>query len=331
MFSFPGLKDKRLKENTSLGLDAGSATVKMVQLRFSPDTVELSNFDLKSNLKEISPSDIKNVNISTSGPAAIIRYVNFPQMNEEELRQALKFEAQKHIPFPVEEVNLDSYILKQDIPDNKMLVLLVAAKKEAINQRIKSIEEAGFRVQSVDNDSIAIINAFNFNYSQENDLKAKTIALLNIGASFSNLNILENNNPRLSRDIHIAGNNFTQKLADALGLDFKSAENLKINPDKERSAKISSTLESVVASLVTEIRTSFDYYESQNASSVAKIFLSGGSSRLSGLKEMLANLLGIEVDYWDPLKQINIPGNMDAERIKGLSGQLAVAVGLALR
>ena len=147
----------------------------------------------------------------------------------------------------------------------------------------------------------------------------------------SNLNILENGLPVLSRDIYIAGNNFTQKTADILELDFKSAEELKLNIDREKLDKVVIAAESVLSDLAKELRVSFDYYESQNASSVIKIFLSGGGSKFSGLKDMLANLLGIEVEYWDPLRQISITDSVDSKEAKALSSQLAVAVGLALR
>jgi type IV pilus assembly protein PilM len=252
-------------------------------------------------------------------------------MSSGELRQALKFEAQKYIPFSLDEVNLDSFILKEDLPDNKMLVLLAAVKKEFLRERLKIIESAGFKASIVDIDSLALINAFNFNYAKDSDiLKNKTIALLNIGAALTNLNILEDGIPCLSRDIQIAGNNFTQKLMDIFGLDFKSAEELKINP-KERLQKVSQAIEAVLVNLASEVRTSFDYYESQSASDVIKIFLSGGSSLFSGLKDMLANLVGIEVEPWNPIGKINIGDSVDAEKVKAVSNQLAVAIGLALR
>lgn len=301
----------KAKEQISTGLDIGSSTLKLIKLRFLKDTVELCSFrleplpaDLVSVLKEIAQSEeVKRLNLSVSGPSVIIRYTTFPRMSSDELRQSLRFETENLIPFPIGEVNLDSYILKEDLPDNKMLVLLVAVKKDFIEQRLKLIEEAGLKANIIDIDSIAIINAFNFNYpSQGDNWKNKAIALLNIGANLSNLNILEDGIPRLSRDIHIAGNNFNQ-----------------------------SPVESVLTNLANEIRTSFDYYESQGALSVNKIFLSGGGSKFVGLKDTLANLIGIEVGYWDPLSKINIPDHFDLEKIKGLSGQLAVAVGLALR
>ncbi len=323
-----------------MGLDIGASALKLVKLRFSKDTVELCDFavepasaDLAPAVKKITESwGINRVNLSVSGASTVIRYVNFPRMSEEELGQALKFEAQKHIPFSLDTVNLDSCILKENLPDNKMLIMLAAVKKDFLSQRLKIIEDAGLKANIVDIDSLALINAFNFNYYQESEsFKNKAIALLNIGASQSNLNILENALPRLSRDMFIAGNNFTHKLADVLGLEFKAADALKINPDKERTDKVVAAVEVVLASLGSEIRTSFDYYESQGASSVVKIFLSGGVSKFPGLKDMLANLLNIEVEAWDPLKEIGLSVNIDSAKVKAKSAELAVAVGLALR
>lgn len=330
------LKDKFSKEKCSIGFDIGTSVIKVVKLKFSKEDIELCSFELEPlplNLSADSLSSYKcGVNIAVSGPSTIIRYLNFPKMSNDELKKALKFEAQKHIPFSIDEVNLDSHILREDLPDNKMLVLLAAVKKEFINKRLKMVRDAGINVNMVDIDSISLINAFNFNYSpNEGNPKTKTIALLNIETTLSNLNILEGRFPCLSRDIQIGGNNFTQKIADILGIDFKSAEGLKCHPDKERADKMAVAIESVLSNLALEIRASFDYYENQSASSVAKIFLSGEGSLFTGLKDMLANLLGIEVLYWDPLRQINLAEGIDSERLRALSSQLAIAVGLALR
>jgi type IV pilus assembly protein PilM len=329
------------KTYASVGLDIGSFSVKLVKLKFlSNNSVELCDFNLEpvqtelsQTLKTITQSlDIKRVNISVSGPSTIIRYVSFPKMNEAELQQALKFEASKYITFPISEAILDSYILKPDLPDNKMLVLLAAVKKEFINQRLKLMQELGIKTNIVDIDSLALVNAFSFNYLQDDDnLKKKTIALLNIGASVSNINILERGTPVLSRDIYIAGNNLTQKIAETLETDLKSAQDWKLNPDKDKLDKVISPVKSILSELAVELRTSFDYYESQSASSVEKIFLSGGSSKFLDLKDMLSNLLGIEVEYWDPLRKINIPNDINADKVKASSSQLAVAIGLALR
>lgn len=329
---------KLKKTSSSIGLDIGTAAVKLVELKSAKDAVELLRFeiepiqeDLTSLLKKLSLSQA--VNVSVSGASAVIRYIDFPRMSEDDLKQSLKFEAQKYIPFPVNEVNLDSCILREDLSENKMLVLVAAVRKEFVNQRLKLIQEAGIKVGIVDLDSLALVNAFKFNYAQEDNdtLKSKAVAILNIGASMSNLNILENGVPVLSRDIFIAGNNFSQKIRDALGIDFKSVEELSLHTDKERLDKVIAAADSGLAELAKELRISFDYYESQSASSVIKIFLSGGGLRFPGFKDMLANLLSIEVEQWDPLRQINISDNVDSDRLKALSGVFAVAVGAALR
>lgn len=337
---FNNLKGKFSKEKVSVGLDIGTSSIKIVKLKLNNGSAELYDFNkipvssgIEAVLKELAQREnIKNVNVSVSGHSTIIRYVNFPKMKPDELGQALKFEAQKLIPFAINEINLDNYILKPDLPDNKMLLLLAAVKKEFINQRLQLLEAAGIKVNIVDIDSLALVNAFNFSHSKESDeLKNKTVALLNIGASTSNLNLLDNFLPCLSRDIKTAGNNFTKKIIDALSVDLPAAEDLKINPEKDKSAKISGVLEQVITNLATEIRTSFDYYESQCSSTVSKIYISGGGSLLKGLKETLGSMLDIEVAYWDPFANINIPNASDLNKTQVLSAQLPVAVGLALR
>jgi len=252
-------------------------------------------------------------------------------MNKSELRQALKFEAQQHIPFSLEDVYLDAEILKNDLPENMMLVLIAALKKEFIQQRLKSLEGAGLKPNIVDIDSLALINAFNFNYPKMEIPESKSICLINIGATISNVNIIDNSVPRLSRDIHSGGANFTKKLMDIFNIDFKAAEELKLKADPESANKVKATVESVLTNLAPEIRTSFDYYESQNTSNVIKIFLSGGGSKITGLKEMLASSLGIEVEFWDPFKQIEISAGIDKQKLNQFSSQFNVAVGLALR
>ncbi|OQB16562.1 MAG: Competence protein A [Candidatus Omnitrophica bacterium ADurb.Bin205] len=332
------IKDGLSKDRISTGVDIGSAQIKAVKIKSSKDQIELVGFDIEPSKfdlgevlrKVLDPHSGLPVNISVSGQQSVIRYVNFPRMSDSELKQALKFEAQKHIPFSVSEVNLDGYILKDNLPDNKMLVLVAAVKKELVNQRLKLVEGVGYRVDVVDIDSIALVNLFNFNNPFVASEEKKAVALLNIGASTANLNILDEGIPRLSRDMHIAGNAFTQKIADILSIEFAEAEKLKINPDPDKLNKIKAGAESALANLAGEIRTSFDYYESQGTSTVGKIFLSGGSAKFTGLKDMLEHFLNIEVEEWDPLRQLKIGSNIDLPKLKAVQGELVVALGLAL-
>ncbi len=329
----PGRKDK-----FSVGLDIGTQAIKSVKLKISGNAFELVAFDLEEG--QLDPTDVLKkikhaqntdlVNISFSGSSTVIRYVNFLRMSKQELRQALKFEAQKHIPFSLEEVYLDADILKDDLPENKMLVLIAALKKEIMQPRIKSLEAAGLRANLVALDSLALINAFNFNYPKNEIPENKSVCLLNIGSTISNVNIIDQSAARLSRDIHLGGANFTKKLMDIFGVDFKVAEELKLKADSANSEKIKTGVESVATNLALEIRTSFDYYESQNNSNVVKIFLSGGGSKIFGLKEMLAGALGIEVEYWDCFKQIKVSDKLDVAKLDQFSSQFNVALGLAI-
>ena len=335
---FSKIKLPGAKERFSFGLDIGTQSIKCVKLKASGNSFELMALDLEESqldplelLKKIKHAQNADlVNISFCGAATVIRYVNFLRMSKSELRQALKFEAQKHIPFSLEEVYLDAEILKDDLPDNKMLVLIAALKKEFIQQRLKSLEGAGLRLNIVQIDSLALINAFNFNYPKIEILENKSICLLNIGSTITNVNIIDSAAARLSRDIHSGGANFTKKIMDIFSIDFKAAEELKLKADPEKADKVKAAVESVLTNLALEIRTSFDYYESQNNSNVIKIFLSGGASKTPGLKEMLAGFLGIEVELWDPFKQIKINDKLDTVKLNQFSGQFNVALGLAL-
>ena len=335
---FSKLKLPKAKDKFSIGLDIGTQSIKCVKLKIN-DAVELVSFDLEEGrldptevLQQIKHAqDADLINISFCGPVTVIRCVNFLRMNKTELKQSLKFEAQKHIPFSLNEVNLDAAILKDDLPENKMLVLIAAIKKESMQQRLRNLENAGLRPGIIDIDSLALINSFNFNYPKIDAPENNSICLLNIGASISNVNILDNGILRLSRDIHFGGANFTKKFMDLFEVDFKAAEELKINQPQDKADKARAGVESVLTNLAAEIRTSFDYYESQNTSSVTKIFLSGGGSKIGGLTEALSVCLGIPVESWDPFKQIKISDTIDTRKLNNFSGQFNIAVGLALR
>ncbi|MFA6384134.1 MAG: type IV pilus assembly protein PilM [Candidatus Omnitrophota bacterium] len=338
----PFIKDLTARfapEKVSIGLNIGVSTIKLAKLRFGRDKIELTGYAIEPNAldpeetlkKLIQSQSIKSVSISVSGQQAIIRYIEFPRMTPVELKQALKFEAQKHIPFPIAEVNIDGCIMKDNLPDNKMRVLLAAVKKESLDQKLRQMRSLGIDVSLVEIDSVSLINAFNFSYTDGADVKNKVVGLINIGSATSNLNILEAGVPMLSRDIQIGGNHFTQRIADVLGVDFKSAESVKTCGDSAQRDKISGAVESVLAKLAQEIRTSFDYYESRSVSSVEKIFISGGGTMYEGFKDMLGGFMGITVESWDPFKKIAIADGLDAAKVRAVGSQLAVAIGLALR
>lgn len=331
------------KKELKVGLNLGSSSIKAVILEEENNNYTLRNFVVKDSPHQADiPELVKDalsdldaqgtaVGISLSGQDILTRYVTVTNMNEKEFRNALKFEAQKYIPFPIDQVYVDGCILRQNVTPNKMLVLVAAAKKAFVDTNLKLLQDLGCSVKVVDIDCLALVNAFNFSCSEDESLQSKSIALLDVGAYITNLNILEKGMPCLSRDIQIGGNHFTIRIADDLSLDFTKAEELKKSNDQKDLLKIKPSIDTVLTQFASEVRKSFDYYESQSVSSVEKIFLSGGGSRLAGFSEGLSKALGIEVSTWDPLTKFKIATELEEEGIHNNSTQLAVAIGLAIR
>ena len=332
------------RKKITVGLDIGTATIKVVKLESLNQDYTLQAFAIKETpgdqtecsdlikgtLNEIDAQN-SDLSVSLSGQSVITRYVTLTSMNAVDFKNALKFEAQKYIPFPVAQVYLDGCILKENVSSNKMLALIAAAKKDFVQQRIKLIQDIGYTLDVIDMDSVALINGFKFNYSDDEILQNKTIAILNIGASISNLSILEQGVPFLSRDILLGGKSFSKKIASDLEIDFKAAEKAKTDIPKAKAEKIKSALEVVLTQLTTELRKSFDYYESQSVSSVETVYVSGGGSLLEDFPLSLNNLLGIDVKKWDPLKKIELSPSVDSQLINNQAAQLAVAIGLSMR
>ncbi|MGD9015280.1 MAG: pilus assembly protein PilM [Candidatus Omnitrophota bacterium] len=326
-FQFSKKKEKIVK----IGLDWGFSSLKVVILESPYDTyilqdariIQLPSKDihLRSLLKDLDLSG--GVNLGICGPNVVVRYVAMAKMNEEEFRRSIRYEAASHLPFPVEESSLDGTILK-GLPDNQMLAMLAAAKNNFIKQRLKLFQEAGIKVNVLDIDSLALINAFNYNQprlakqiisknehnqvieeapKQEDGITSGAVALLNIGASVTNINILENGIPHFTRDINVAGKELAQEASQ----------------------------EVAIANFVAEIRKSFDYYEAASTAIIKKIFLSGGGSLISDLGSSIENYLGIKIEQWDPFSNFEFAAGSNKEDIQKNSAQFVVAVGLALR
>lgn len=337
---------------SAIGLDVGSFSIKAVELRRGDSKLELVNFTVTPFERDISQEDLskaikktfseanfgntsknrttsKNtrVNTSVSGQGIIVRYIQLPQMNEQDLKSAIRFEADKYIPFKIDEVVLDCQILEENVDEGKMRVLLVSAKRDFIATHIKLLSDAGLEVQLIDVDGLALINAFQANPSP---LNTGTYALLNIGARQTNIDIIKDGNPCFSRDVMSAGNNLTVAIKDAMNIDLAQAEHLKCQPEGKKKELFDLT-QSVLDDLATEIRLSFDYYESQFEKGIDKLYLSGGSCGLAGINEFLAESLGVDVKAWNPLSALKINAEIDKDKLSSVKNQLAIAIGLAAR
>lgn len=360
-----------LFSKTLVGLDIGSNSIKMVQLRESGKSYHLVNYcvqsvssetveELDPDLKETILSEslkklfrekrvARNVMTAVSGDAVIVRYVKLPFMTEDELRNVISYKAEQHIPLPIDQVVIDFHILGEVQEENqkKLEVLLVAAKEEMIEQHIHLLKVSGLKPELIDVDSFAMENAYEANYGKE---PGETVALINLGAKITTINVMEDGISHLTRDFTVAGNQFTKEIQREFNLSFSQAEELKKQqgsiviesdeitltrmPDKDdRSVRISEAITPVLNKMLSEIRRSFDFYENSiKKKPITKVILSGGSAKLKNLDRFLSDKLGVPVSVSDPFKtiQTSLKG-IDLESLQDAAPMLAVGVGLALR
>jgi type IV pilus assembly protein PilM len=343
-----------LKRARSLvGLDIGSSAVKAVELKASgkgykvvaygsepvpPDSIVDGAIidgsavaDAIRRLFENRKIKTKDVVASLSGNAVIVKKITLPQMTEAELAESIYWEAEQYIPFDIQDVNLDYKILEATTEQKgTMDVLLVAAKKEKIADYTGVIAQAGRSAVAVDVDAFALQNAFALNYGVE---AGQVVALLNVGASATNINIISGEQSVFTRDISIGGNAYTEALQKELHLPFDAADGLKRGQPVEGAQydDAKPVLRAVTENVILEIQKTFDFFKATTASErIDRIVVSGGGSRVEGFFDQLRERFQAAIEPFDPFK--NIP--FDARRFGEASEAAptaAIAVGLALR
>ncbi len=313
----------------TVGLDIGSSAVKVVALgprkgsgarpiigqHLVPVTAEAET-DASEAIKvavTALPVPIRSVNLSVSGQWVIMRIVEMPTMKPTETKQALPFEAQRYLPFNIQDVVIDGAVLGP-ADANKSWVLIVACKKELIERRLDWTRRAGLEAALIDVDALAVANALLT--STDGRQPDKTYALLNVGAQLTNLVILKGNSPYLVRDIPWGGEKLARTTAEQLGVEAAAVKEQLLTG--RASPELLSAMKVVSEGLVTELQLSFDYFENRFGQPPDEVLLSGGMSQSTGFLEALKGHLTTQpVSPWTPAK--------------GLSGQFVVAYGLALR
>ncbi len=332
-----------------IGLDIGSGYLKAVQLRDTKGGYELELFDmlplppelivdgsiidslrLVDSVKELARKakvKVRDVTISIAGQSSVIvKRVSLPEMSEDELFESIKFEAEQYIPFDIDDVDLDFQILGPTDEPGKMDVLLVAGKKEIINEYLSVVKEAGFNCQIVDVNSFALENIYEINYEIEPE---KNVALVNIGASTINLNILKGGISVFTRDSAVGSNLHTEVLQREFNLTYEVAERLKRGESVENVAPQDalSVMELASEEIISEVNRSLEYFHED----VHEIVLSGGCALVRDFPTMLAERIRVETKLMEPFRNIKIPKHFDVAYIKEMAPMAAVAAGLALR
>jgi type IV pilus assembly protein PilM len=330
-------------KDIQIGLDIGSHSIKAVAISHAKSQPKIMSFSIKpvgDNIiraineaySELGVTKTKVVT-SVSGPTVIVRYADMPAMTDDELGGAVRFEAEKVIPYNINEVELDAKRI-ENLDNNRMRVLIVAVKKDLIDSQIKILSESGLEPLIIDIDSFAMANTFmNAGIDNEN-----ICGLINIGFVKTNINIIGQNKSYLSRDIDIGASHILKLLSDNLSIPQGEALKMmeqklsgfdSISEDEKRilSVPISDTL----SRLIDEIRLSFDFYENHYGHNVARTFISGGTIMYSTVLDFLKNIIGKDIETWNALSNIQVPNELVAKGIEAFSSQLVVSIGLGLR
>jgi type IV pilus assembly protein PilM len=339
-----------------VGLDIGSSSVKVVELRRSGHSYKVVGFGAEpipgdtivdgaiidaaavagalDRLFLAARIKTKDVAASLSGNSVIVKKITLPVMTEAELSESIQWEAEQYIPFDIQDVNLDYQILSTPTGGAKgnMEVLLVAAKKDKIADYTDVIRQAGRTPVVVDVDGFAVQNVYEANYDVE---PGDVVALMNAGASGVNMNIVSGGQSLFTRDISMGGNAFTEAIQKELGLSFERAERAKKGEavDGVDAADIGPILHTVTENLLLEIQKTLDFFKATAGSDrIDRVLVSGGTSRVDGFLERLGERFGTPVELLDPFRRIEIDtSRFGIERLDEVASTSAVAVGLALR
>lgn len=328
-----------------LGLDVGSSSVKAVELTREGSAFKVTGMaqapltspaELKETVKEALRRGAFRTKLTctnVSGRNVSVKHISMTSMPEEEMKKALLFEADKHIPFEVGDVFLDGQRIGQPLPGAKeMTVALAAAKRNLILERAELVAGIGLAPSIVDVDAFALGNAFELGLLAAGGVPSqRSVAIIDIGAAKTSICILRGTATFFTREINSAGADATDAIAKKLTLPPAEAERVKCAPGENESACREATALHL-DDLANEIRMSLEFYESQHESAVEDLRLTGGASRLPWLAESLGKALGKPVSPWNPFEKLPAEGQgLDPQTLAAAGGAMAVALGLASR
>ena len=336
-----------------VGLDIGSSGVKSVELTRSSKGFELTGMAYGSlgpdavvdgaimDTREVAETIKRNfligrfkhrsVATGVSGHSVIVKRVVVPAENEEEVAASIQLDAEQYIPFDITEVNLDYQVVGPGVTSSDepgMEIVLVAAKKDKIQNHTNVIALAGRNPEVVDIDAFAVQNVFEANYGRS----SSAVALLNIGASLMNINITKAGMPLFIRDVSVGGNQYTDILQKELQLNYQEAEDLKLGRTGGSEAEmVQPLLESITDMMIMEVQKTLDFFrETYPSETIDRVLISGGAAHMPGLAERIQSTFRYPTQVMDPFRSIAIGAIVDYEKVSSLGPALAVAVGLAL-
>jgi type IV pilus assembly protein PilM len=271
----------------------------------------------------------KNVATAVGGRDVIIKKIQIERVKEAQARELMRWEAEQHVPFDMESVELDFQILDPDAEGLEMSVLLVAAKRELVEQRLHLLTDAGLSPTIVDVDAFALHNAFEVNHPTA---MSGVVGLVNIGHEVTNINILDDGIPILTRDVAVGTRRFREDLQRERGLSQEEADGLIQGYD--RSPHLDAVIESRGEEIAVGIEraAAFLASASRSAGQLRAVYTCGGGARIPGLTEALTARLRFTVEMANPLANLKVRddafGSLVTDEVAPL---LMLPIGLALR
>lgn len=343
-----------------VGLDLGSQVIKAVEISLEGPEPVITGFarvevppggDKAQALAEVFKRGrfrSKNVVTSVAGQSVVVRYVGMPRMSENELRQAVRIEADRYVPFELDEVMLDCQPLgrrrtraDEGGGDDQMSVLLVACRLGTIEEQINLVTGQGLTPSAIDIDAFALANAWELCGLPDEEIdgahdesapqEERGIALVDVGAMRTSINVLCGGETCFSREIGIGGQDMTQAVARRMGMEVFEAEAIKRAGD-ENKAEVSRAIAPVLEDLASEITLSLDYVENHEGLRVDEILLSGGGALAPGAVTYIEQATARTTRTWNPLEGLRVAEDrVDVEELEAWAPSLVVALGLASR
>ena len=337
---------------TTVGLDIGSGLIKLVAISHASGGPVLTKVAFTSVVNDaivegevMDPGIVaeaikglmasagikaKKVVVAVGGRDVIIKKIHMDRMKEAEAREVIRWEAEQHVPFDMDNVELDFQILDPEGEGLQMNVLLVAAKRELVEHKVALLSDVGLDASVIDVDAFALHNAFEINYPEA---MVGVVGLVNIGHETTNINILDDGVPILTRDIPIGTRRFKEDLQRERGLSADEADRVLqrhrrpatrwIRCSRRRGEELAVGIERAAAFLQSA---------SRSAGGISRIFTTGGGARIPRLNKVLSDRLRIPVQLANPIEKLQVAdGVFDSMPVDEVAPLLMLPIGLALR
>jgi type IV pilus assembly protein PilM len=320
-----------------VGVDIGSASVKVCQVKETRRGLSLVRF----GYVPLAPQVIADGQVmdagAVTGQSVIIRKIVVPIMTPQELDEQIQWEAEQHIPFDIRDVHVDYQVLRRRPEASQMDLLLVAAKRDQIEDYAQLARSAKLRPVICDIDAFTVQNLFEYSRGLPSD---RTVAILNVGASLSSLNIIANGVSAFTREIANGGNAITEEIQKQLGVDHDQAEAFKCAaggaPESRGSPpppQVFPVIDSVTSAIAAEIQRSLDFYlATSGEGEIERIYVTGGTANLPSLIQAIERRARVPVEAFLPTEKILVePRDVKQELLERHASELSVALGLSLR